>query len=378
MWPFVERNDKLHYDCSKLDQWGIVFDHATALGLYLHFKLQENESDDERLGMNRKPGKLPEALDGGKLGIERKLYCRELIARFGHALALNWNIGEENTQSTEEVRDMVKFLHDTDPYQHHIVLHTFPPEQEKVYRPLIGEKSLLTGVSLQTGWKLSHQRTLQWRKESAAAGRPWVVAHDEQNPASLGVPPDPGYHGHDGIAVDTNPKGPAGEGFTASKPYTMHDVRKLCLWGNLMAGGAGVEYYFGYKLPENDLVCEDFRSRDNSWDYCRIALNFFRDEKIPFAEMQSANALIGNTKDNNDKYCFAKPGELYLVYLPSGGSTDLNLSATKGDFTVKWFNSRTGGELMNGSVNSVQGGGTVALGNPPADAAEDWLAVIRR
>ena len=29
VWPFVERDDKLHYDCSKLDQWQIVFDHAT-------------------------------------------------------------------------------------------------------------------------------------------------------------------------------------------------------------------------------------------------------------------------------------------------------------------------------------------------------------
>jgi len=28
VWPFVSRNDKLHYDCSKLDQWQIVFDHA--------------------------------------------------------------------------------------------------------------------------------------------------------------------------------------------------------------------------------------------------------------------------------------------------------------------------------------------------------------
>ena len=34
-----------------------------------------------------------------------------------------------------------------------------------------------------------------------------------------------------------------------------------------MAGGAGVEYYFGYSLPENDLLCEDFRSRDRSWDF---------------------------------------------------------------------------------------------------------------
>jgi len=48
-----------------------------------------------------------------------------------------------------------------------------------------------------------------------------------------------------------------------------------------MAGGAGVECYFGYQLPENDLLLEDFRSRDQSWDYCRIALGFFRDHAIP-------------------------------------------------------------------------------------------------
>ncbi|MEQ1851557.1 MAG: putative collagen-binding domain-containing protein, partial [Chthoniobacteraceae bacterium] len=381
VWPFIERNQKLHYDCSKLDQWGVVFDHATKLGLYLHFKLQENESDDERLGMNRKPGKLPEALDGGKLGIERKLYCRELIARFGHALALNWNIGEENTQSTEEVCDMVKYLHDTDPYRHHIVLHTFPPEMEQVYRPLLGDKSLLTGVSMQTGWKQSHKKTLQWRAESAATGRAWVVAHDEQNPASLGVPPDPGYKGHSGIAEEKNPKGKTGEGFVASAGYTMHDIRKSLVWGHYLAGGAGLEYYFGYQLPENDLNCEDFRSREKSWDYCRITLDFFRDEKIPFAEMTSANALIGNARDDNSKFCFAKAGELYLVYLPDGtkgGSTDLDLSGAKGTFTVKWFNPRSGGALVSGSVKSVEGGKTATTGNPPSDAGEDWLIVVRR
>lgn len=378
VWPFADRDAKLHYDCSKLDQWAVVFDHATVRGLYLHFKLQENEMDDKRLGPARKEGGVPEALDGGQLGIERKLYCREMIARFGHALALNWNIGEENTQSTEEVRDMVKYLHDTDPYQHHIVLHTFPPEQEKVYRPLLGDNSLLTGVSLQNSWNKVHQQTLHWRQESSAAGRPWVVANDEQNPAGLGVPPDPGYEGHDGIAVEKQTKGTKAEGNFTSKPYTLHDIRKMTLWGNLMAGGAGVEYYFGYSLPRNDLVNQDFRSRDKSWDYCRIALYFFRDEKIPFEDMVSSNALIGNMKDDNSKFCFAQPGELYLVYLPSGGTTDLNLSGVQGRFTVKWFNPRTGGELNSGTVNSVEAGRTVPLGNPPSELGEDWLIVIRK
>jgi hypothetical protein len=379
VWPFIQREDKLHYDCSKLAQWGIVFDHATALGLYLHFKLQENESDDERLGPARRDVRLPEALDGGKLGIERKLYCRELIARFGHALALNWNIGEENTQSTAEVRDMVKFIHDTDPYQHHTVLHTFPPEQERVYRPLLGDESLLTGVSLQNPWKAAHKQTLHWVRASAAAGRRWVVANDEQNPAGLGVPPDPGYQGHSGIAVEkTKPKGSKTEGNFQAAPYTMHDIRKLTLWGTLMAGGAGVEYYFGYALPENDLICEDFRSRDKSWDYCRIALDFFRDEKIPFADMQSADALLGNDQGDNSKYCLAKPGEIYLIYLPDGGSCPLDLSAAAGDFTVSWLDPRRGGALRTGSVKKVTGGGKVSLGEGPSDRGEDWAILVRK
>ncbi|MCA9215641.1 MAG: DUF5060 domain-containing protein, partial [Planctomycetales bacterium] len=71
VWPFVHRDDKLHYDCSKLDQWETVFEHGTAKGMYLHFKLQETENDD-----HTKQGTkyVPECLDGGNLGLQRKMY----------------------------------------------------------------------------------------------------------------------------------------------------------------------------------------------------------------------------------------------------------------------------------------------------------------
>jgi hypothetical protein len=118
VWPFVSRDDKRHYDISKLDQWGVVFDHAQRRGLNLHFKLQETENDDNRLGNpfqgRGRAGAVPaggrasaadaalvgESLDGGDLGVERRLYLRELVARFGHHLALNWNLGEESTLTT--------------------------------------------------------------------------------------------------------------------------------------------------------------------------------------------------------------------------------------------------------------------------------------
>ncbi|WP_145370715.1 DUF5060 domain-containing protein [Maioricimonas rarisocia] len=369
VWPFVAPEDKLHYDCSKLDQWQVVFDHGTALGMYLHFKLQETENDDNNRGHREaKATNVPASLDGGDLGIERKLYLRELIARFSYELALNWNLGEENTQSTKQQREMAQYIHDTDPYDHHIVVHTFPNQQDKVYLPLLGNKSTLTGASLQNSdIKDSHWQVVKWVSTSAEAGKPWVVAFDEAGNAQWGEPPDPGYEGFDG--TDRQGK---------KVPFDLHDVRKQVLWGTLLAGGAGVEYYFGYQLPANDLTCEDFRSRDRSWDFCRIALDFFRDNNIPFHAMKNADDLVGNPEHDNSKYCFAKAGELYLVYLPDGGSTTLDLSNADGTYKVAWFNPRSGGELTDGSVAEVAGGETVRIGTPPADTDQDWLAIIRR
>ncbi len=190
-----------------------------------------------------------------------------------------------------------------------------------------------------------------------------MVANDEQNGADTGAPPDTGYKGYNNTKKDGKPV------------QTMHDIRKATLWGNLMAGGAGVEYYFGYQLPENDLICEDWRSRDQSWDYARIALEFFPANKIPFWEMKNANALIGNSKDDNSKYCFAKSGELYLVYLPQGGETRIDLAGASGEFSIKWFNPREGGKPMAQGPAALSGGSTGTLTAPSAD---DWLAVIAR
>jgi len=72
VFPYISKNetDWLRMDCSKLAQWEVVFEHADKIGMMMHFKTQEQEMD--------------QFLDGGALGDERKLYLRELIARFSH------------------------------------------------------------------------------------------------------------------------------------------------------------------------------------------------------------------------------------------------------------------------------------------------------
>jgi len=205
-------------------------------------------------------------------------------------------------------------------------------------------------------------KTLKWVTESNAACKPWVIANDEQGSAAKGVLADPGYKGFDASTVG----------------YDIHDIRKQTLWANIMAGGAGVEYYFGYQLPENDLIMEDFRSRDMSWDYCRHAINFLTEQKIPFQEMKNADALIGNTDGAKDKHCLAKSGEIYLVQLAYVKTTTLDLTGVSGEFTVEWFNSVLGGKLLKGSVKTVKAGKTVSIGNAPTKAEQDWVVVVRK
>jgi hypothetical protein len=328
VWPWISPSERLRYDCSKLDQWEIVFSHMDRLGLMQHFVLQEQEND--------------QLLDGGDLGRERRIYFRELIARFGHHPAVTWNLGEENTNTNEQRRAFARFFHEHDPYRHMVVIHTFPRQIEEVYTAMLGFAHL-DGASLQTND--THQQTRKWIERSTQAGRPWVVCLDEIGPANTGVKPD-------------------------RDDFTHDEVRKKHLWGHLMAGGAGVEWLFGYNYAHNDINLEDFRSRDEMWRQTTVAIQFFQ-EHLPFTQMQSADEYVLPS----GLYCLAKPGEVYAAYLPEGQEAQLWLPAAA--YSSRWFKPRAGGELHQGSVVTVEGGGFRAIGPPPADPGKDWLAIVR-
>ncbi|MEO0530327.1 MAG: DNRLRE domain-containing protein [Planctomycetota bacterium] len=339
VFPYLVYNERLRMDVSRLAQWEVVFEHADQKGMFLHFKTQETEND--------------QLLDGGNLGTQRKLYYRELIARFGHHLALNWNLGEEITNTTAQIRDFAQYFRDIDPYDHHIVAHTFPGQKDQRYDPLLGNASELTGASLQTNqadFRNVHTETAKWVRDSAAAGKPWAIAVDEPGDAQHALRPD-------------NDRGNSHE-----------DGRKNALWGTLMAGGWGNEYYFGYGHNNSDLTLQDFRSRDEWWDVTRYALEFFNDNNIPFWEMENDNVISTAAND----YGFYKAGDTYTVYLKDGGTTDLDLSEATGTFDVRWFDPRNGGGLQVGSVSTVTGGGTANLGTAPNSIGQDWAILIQR
>jgi hypothetical protein len=132
-----------------------------------------------------------------------------------------------------------------------------------------------------------------------------------------------------------------------------------------------VEWYFGYSYPHDDLDCEDWRSRHNMWEQTRHALTFFQ-AHLPFTTMQSGDSITPTSGD----YVFADEGSVYAVYLPSGGTPSLDLGTCTGTYSVRWYNPRTGGALVIGSVSQVQGPGVVSLGSAPNNPSEDWAVLV--
>ena len=346
VWPYATPDDFTRFDCSKLDQWEIVFQHMQRRGVMIHMVTQETENE--------------KLLDAGDLGPMRKLYYLELIARFAHHPALVWNLGEENGpadfspdgQTATQQKAMADYIRAHDPYNHPIQIHTHAAARVKdeLLKPLLGHPTL-DGLSLQINPKeVVHDQVNQWRLASIKAGHRWLLTMDEIGKWDTGAVTDAEDPGHDAL-------------------------RHHVLWGSLMAGAAGVEWYFGAKHPHNDLNSEDWRQRDRLWQQTAHAIEFFQRE-LPYWEMTS----IGSLTPSTDDFVFAKPGTTYAIYRPATADFDrepqLDLSGSSKRFRVQWFDPTRGGQLKLGSLATVKGGQTTRLGKPPVDQNQDWVILV--
>lgn len=337
-WVWTDPNVRDRMDVSKLAQWDIVFSHMERLGIAMHLVIQETENDEQMGG-------------GPGLNEVRKLYLRELAARFGYHLAIIWNLGEENDTPHGDRLAIASYIRQVDPNNHAITVHTHNTRSLRTYTSLIGS-TLFTATSIQGRMEDANKEAVMLRMRTQASGAPWAIFHDEQTPASAGVLPDADDPQHD-------------------KP------RKHALWGNLMGGGSGVEWYFGYQYAHMDLNCEDWRSRDTMWDQTRYALEFFQDH-IPFWEMWPANDLA----TGGPAFVFAKEGAVYAVYMPEAWRTRINVAP--GEYSLRWYNPRSGGDLKTGRDPTVRAGemlmrndGSVEL-SPPSEPGKDWVALLKR
>lgn len=83
--------------------------------------------------------------------------------------------------------------------------------------------------------------------------------------------------------------------------------------------------------------------------------------KTTFWMMNPDNSLV------NNGYALVNLGRDYLIYLPSGGSTTVNLSSASGTLYSEWYNPRTG---TYHDKKTVIGGGSLTYNAPDTN---DWV-----
>ena len=329
--------DKTHYDVSRLQQWNTVFGHAMELGIQLQFVLSETEPENETW------------LDDGDLGVERKLFFRELVARFGHHHAIKWNLAEENDFWATELQEMAAYLGALDPYDHPLGVHNHA-DGFWDYEALLGDPRF-TITSIQYDNAMAGPYVEEWRQRSAEAGQPWVLDLDEN-----GTP-------WDGVS-DLNGT----------------QMRKVVLYDTLFSGG-NIEWYLGSKgLPlGGDQSLEDFRTRSDIWRYSRYAREFLENE-LPFWDMEPADHLVtGESPDYGGAEVFAADDGNLAVYLPKAqpsGTLDLTWVDPSVPLQRRWYDPRSG--TFAGAAEDVTGGGSLALGSPPYLPEGDWVVLIQR
>jgi uncharacterized protein DUF5060 len=358
VWPWVQPFDKLHFDVSKLDQWERVFAHMSARGLQIQLVFEEQENDQ-----------LP--VNAGGLGVgltlERRLYYREMVARFAHHPAVHWVVGDESNYF-DEVETMKSFaaeLRALDPYRHPIAFHSkhpcygdgcaepFPSPVVQ-YAPYFDSPDF-DSSAFQTAPGAYNSSTIQLRVAQAST-RKWAHFGDEQ---SLN-------------AIPSN--------------RTLN--RTKALWGNLMAGGAGIAWYPGNDADQYppgvdycdyfDLSVEDFRLLDAYYAETSHALAIFHGS-LPFTEMVASNGLASPSGPTD--YVLFRPADaglgtkdVYALYRGTGSAATLTLGP--GEHTVEWHDPRTGAGPL--AAPSLTGPGAVTLPPPAQGPGLDWLAIVRQ
>lgn len=369
------QNDNLHFDISKMQQWAQVFQHAQNKGMLLHTVFSEARRYNK------------EELDGSNaLGVERKLYFREMVARFAHHNGLQWNISEEYDLDTnskqrdlpntpEEVIDYANYIAALDPYDHPItVLNTDIPGSN--IQPFYNKAHFdTTSLQYYETYKTVGADVERLRQETQASGKPLPINVDEpmwvDAESDDGTPLTKYRHELDDPVM------------------TPDEARKGMIWDVYFSGAAGIEWYS---------ACRDTRFDDKDLGYAPCASEdyqgfysfepFFRytgyarkllEQELPFWEMTPQDQLLSNESQHarfGGAEVFAKVDHAIAIYYPIASQTGtLNLATSTGsNYELRWFNPRTG--QFEGNKYNLSASNAISMPAVPTNPNEDWVAIL--
>jgi hypothetical protein len=376
--PWTAATPLKTFDCSKLDQWEIAFEHMTKRGLLINVVLSQ-------------PGNASyfEAAEGlltnaNPFAVTRKLFYREMVARFAHHCAVTWNIVEatndlnmstgDQTQSPS-VQQMIGFaayLRSMDPYGHLIEVGTqqFVPEPS-YFIPLEGADTgaIIGGIEVIDDNHSAYEYPNYYWNQNQRTARPYICFQDQ---VYGGVP----YYA-DTLVADS----------------VAAQLGIDVLWPHLLQGGSGMEF----NSENQGRQLEDLRKFDRLWTQVAIAQRFMAGQPLQFMYPGS-----GQLTSHQVRYPYMQIGNdsLFIVKINSNFDKFFDMSDTTkfkaGDkFAILWFIPKTG-LYAKGTVDTIevsdiaQEAQRTSFGVPPGVAADtlwtqgstypysvQWICIVR-
>jgi hypothetical protein len=318
-WPWVgdtqqeAKQNSNRFDVAKLQKWEDFFDYAQARGIVLHFVLMDDDSWRD---------------------FDHERYYREMVARFGHHPGLIWNIGEEANEiyTNQEQIALAGQLQQLDPFNHPVTVHRLPTW------PFLGNPNF-DAASMQVGNGAGNIEGADLDGLNSVVSDHREMSVEEGRPIA--------------IMIDEMPR------VQRVNDAVQDKVRQEVIYP-IYLGGGNYEMHFADEYTQDGRL--DISDLEPLLGDMRRARRLI--ESLPFDQMQPCNDLLSGSNDN---LCFGKSGEVYIVYLPHGGSLSIDLTALSGGLSAGWFDPRTG-SLQ--SFGLVDGGGSRSF-TAPDD--QDWL-----
>lgn len=277
--------------------------------------------------------------------IEYARYCRYLVARYGAEPAM-WLVGADSDGRNNGIKEGGEEIQKWDAYQQPTGLH-YSPHDDKT--PAWLEDF---GGQYEPHMNRTHQDAewldFQWCQTGHGAKHQFhkVVLMYNNQPTKAVANGEPTYEGIN------NPENGAGW-------WQGHEA-----WSQFLSGGTmGVIYGAGglwnWKLFSEEDGWDAWANSNVSWKeaielpgavyvgYLGEALN-----GLDITDIEKHPELAGGN------LCLAKPGTLFIIYLPGGGKTPLKQAPENG--TYKWFNPRSGELAEKGKIENA----TIQLESP--------------
>ncbi|HEX8199962.1 MAG TPA: DUF4038 domain-containing protein, partial [Isosphaeraceae bacterium] len=291
----------------------------------------------------RDPGVDPFGRAGAG-GEDESRYYRYAVARLAAFPNVMWDVTNEYHLFRAEawVEQRGRLLKEIDPYRHLTSVHGAADYKFRT--------APWSDFAMYQAWDEGggHDFLLRMRRAQAATGRPVPQVNEEY-----------GYEDHY----------PTRWGGGRRAPARSADNRRRLAWGMVLAGGyqttgeradrgtgKGPDSGGGWINGRGDRAMTMLEGYAHIVE-CFAAVEWWRME--PHDELASGGA-----------YCLAEPGRQYLVYLPSGGATTVQLA--EGRYRASWFDPLTGRSEAIGVASGP------AWSSPARGSTQDWALILRR